>query len=134
MGVDDGAGAVARVDAEVQVELGGRCERPVDELAGAVDDRNVAGCELVQDRPGRRDRDEIVFRGETDVSGGGDDEPVIGQPTTRAHDSEALGLEPHATLKTNFAGLWSVFPDGSVDEILNLCLPESRCLSFTGEV
>ena len=83
VGVDDGAGVEALVDAEVQVELGGRLELALDQRAVAVDDRDLLGLELGEHGPGRRDRDQLAGGG-ADVAGGAEHEALGGEPAAAA--------------------------------------------------
>ena len=63
MGVNHRAGVVAAVDAQVQVELGGRRELAVDEPPVEVHDAHLLGLELGQHRAGGRDRDLVPAAG-----------------------------------------------------------------------
>ena len=60
--VHDRAGVVAAVDAEVQVELGGRRELAVDLPPVQVDDAHLLGLELGEHRAGGRDRHLVPAR------------------------------------------------------------------------
>ena len=79
MGVHDGAGVVAAVDAQVQVELRGGRELAVDLPAVQVHDAHLLGLELGEHGAGGRDRHLVAAPG-ADVAGGAQHEPLGGQP------------------------------------------------------
>jgi hypothetical protein len=92
MGVDDRARLVAAVDAEVEVELGGRLEGTMKKLAVEVDDRHVVRIEVRQDRPRGCDRDSGA-RTHAYVPGGPEDEPLLREPPPGPGHRLALGFQ-----------------------------------------
>ncbi len=92
VGVDDGAGLVAAVGAEVQLELGGRREVTVDGLAVEIDDHDLTGLELGQDRAGGRHGHELADA-RRHVAGGAQHEPLRGQSAGGGGDRLARGVK-----------------------------------------
>ena len=89
VGVHDAAGVVALVNAEVQLDLRRRLERPVDERPVAVDDGHLVGGQIGEDAAGRRDR-HVVAGARADVARGAGDEPL--RRERAAHRSNGLPL------------------------------------------
>lgn len=60
VGVDDGAGSVAAVDPEVQLQFRGRPQTSGHHLAVEVDHGHLVRGEFGEDRSGRGDRDPVL--------------------------------------------------------------------------
>jgi hypothetical protein len=91
--MDDGARPEAPVDAEVQVELGGRGELTLNVRTVEADDRHLLGDHRRQLSAGRGDRDQLPGAC-ADVAGGAEHQAQLRQAVTRPRDPLALIEEP----------------------------------------
>jgi hypothetical protein len=99
MGVDDRSGAVAPVDAQMQVEFGGRLQCPGHGMAVQVDHRDLIRGEFGEHRSGRGDRDP-VRHAHADVSGRPDEQALGPQTTAGVRDA----ADPAPRLSRSCAG------------------------------
>ena len=90
--VDHGARAVAPVDGQMEVELGGRLQVAVDDLAVEVDDAYPVRVQVREHAARGRDRDPVVAAG-ADVSRRAGDQPRRRQAPRRRGDLLPLPLE-----------------------------------------
>ena len=92
VGVDDRAGLVAAVDAEVELELGGGRIVAVDGPALEVDDHDLLGRQLGKHGARGRDRHERLGA-RRDVAGGAQHEALVGQAPRGGGDAVTLRVK-----------------------------------------